>query len=46
MLSEILHRIPPPPYHSPLELKLFKRLLEWHTEVLEDIAGITHKQEH
>ena len=38
--SEILHKIPPLPYRSLLEFKLFRETLRWLVETLEEVAGI------
>ena len=38
--SEILHKIPPLPYRSLLEFKLFRESLRWLVETLEKAAGI------
>jgi hypothetical protein len=40
MVSEVIHRIPKPPFPSLLEFKVFKHILKWYTETMEAIAGI------
>ena len=38
--SEVLHKIPPLPYRSLLEFKLFRETLRWLVETLEEAADI------
>lgn len=44
IVSEVIHKIPPLPFYSVLEFKLFKHVLKWYVEVLEAIAGANKLQ--